>query len=83
MPSPSPSSVDMGQPVPQNGGSEDDVDFLEKGQITGEKNDETAAPFTPRTRDETITACLQVLGAFFLMFNSWYVGFSLYASELY
>lgn len=61
----------MGQPVAQNGGSEDDTDFLEKGQIAGDINDATTATFTPRTREETITACLQVLGAFFLMFNSW------------
>jgi hypothetical protein len=32
----------------------------------------------PEASKENVTACLQVVGAFFLMFNSWYVGFHLY-----
>ncbi|CAG8952989.1 hypothetical protein HYFRA_00003179 [Hymenoscyphus fraxineus] len=66
----------------QNSSSEND-DSLERGQHVTNINDEKADIVRPKTRDETFTACLQVLGAFFLMFNSWGIANTFGAFQTY
>ena len=70
MTSPSRSSTDVDsndQDLRASSNSSEDL------QAQQEKQREEETGSTELEKDDTVRACLQVLGAFFLMFNSWYV----------